>query len=163
MKLPVYSRADLSRTVALVVALPLAAVSTSALAREFRAAATRNEDYPTVQGLRDIGRGVAERGGGRHQLMSDMIRALGAEPIELPDGQVLTALSARLIDGAESNWPCFVITNHYRQAEYYTLIEHSMSPEVFVVSQKAWASLSDATAQRDAATTESIERIRKVE
>jgi hypothetical protein len=46
MKLPVYSRADLSWTVALVVALFLTAVSTSAVAREFRAADTRSEDYP---------------------------------------------------------------------------------------------------------------------
>jgi hypothetical protein len=42
MKLPVYSRADLSRTVALVVAPFLTAVSTSAVAREFRAADTQN-------------------------------------------------------------------------------------------------------------------------
>jgi hypothetical protein len=40
MSLPVYSRAHLSRTVALVVALSLTAVSTSALARGFRAADT---------------------------------------------------------------------------------------------------------------------------
>jgi len=38
MKLPVYSRAHLSRTAALVVAPLLTAVSTSALAREFGAA-----------------------------------------------------------------------------------------------------------------------------
>ena len=42
MKLPVYSRADLSRTVALVVALFLTAVPTSAVAREFRAADTQS-------------------------------------------------------------------------------------------------------------------------
>jgi tripartite ATP-independent transporter DctP family solute receptor len=271
MKLPVYSRADLSRTVALVVALLLAAVSTSAVAREFRAADTQNEDYPTVQALRYMGRVVAERSGGRHQirvfhsrqlgeeketveqtragaidlnrsnvalignfvpamnvlampflfrsiehlqkvldgpigneildsfepygfvglafydsgarsiynsvrpirsiadvkglrirvqqsgLMSDMIRALGAEPIELPYGQVLTALSTKLIDGAENNWPSFVTTGHYKYAGYYTLTEHSMPPEVLVMSQKAWASLSaeDREIFREAATRSS--------
>jgi hypothetical protein len=51
MKLPVYSRAHLSRTVAIVVALFLTAVSTSAVAREFRAADAQSEDYPTVQAL----------------------------------------------------------------------------------------------------------------
>jgi hypothetical protein len=40
----VYSRADLSRTVALVVAPFLPAVSTSAVAREFRAADTRSQE-----------------------------------------------------------------------------------------------------------------------
>jgi tripartite ATP-independent transporter DctP family solute receptor len=256
MKLPVYSRADLSRTVALVVALSLTAVLTSAVAREFRAADTQTEDYPTVQALYYMGSLIEEKTGGRHQirvfhshqlgeeketieqtragaidlnrtnvaligtfvpamnvlampflfrsiehqhkvldgpigneilgsfepygfvglafydsgarsiynsvrpvrsiddikglrlrvqqseLMSDMIRALGAEPVELPYGQVLTGLATKLIDGAENNWPSFVTTNHYKYAGYYTLTEHTMSPEVLVMSQKAWESLS---------------------
>jgi tripartite ATP-independent transporter DctP family solute receptor len=252
----VYRRADLSRTITLVVALLLAAASTSAFAREFRAADTQNEDYPTVQALFYMGSLVAERSGGRHQIkvfhsrqlgeeketieqtragaidlnrtnvaligtmvpamnvlampflfrsiehlqkvldgpigseildsfepygfvglafydsgarsvynsvrpvrsiadlhglrlrvqqseqMSDMIRSLGAEPVELPYGQVLTGLATKLIDGAENNWPSFVTTNHYKYAGYYTLTEHTMSPEVLVMSRKAWTSLS---------------------
>jgi tripartite ATP-independent transporter DctP family solute receptor len=267
MQLPVYSRANLSRTVAPVVALFLAAVWTGAVAREFRAADAQNEDYPTVQALQYLGRLVAERSGGRHhirvfhsrqlgeeketieqtragaidlnrtngalignfvpamnvlampflfrsiehlqkvldgpigneilnsfephgfvglafydsgarsiynsvrpvrsiadikglrlrvqqsELMSDTVKALGAEPIELPYGQVLTALSTGLIDGAENNWPSFVTSGHYKYAGYYTLTEHSMSPEVVVMSQKAWESLSaeDRTIFREAA------------
>jgi tripartite ATP-independent transporter DctP family solute receptor len=252
----VYSRADLSRTAALVVALFLTVAATGALAREFRAADTQNEDYPTVQALRYMGRLITERTGGRHEirvfhshqlgeeketieqtrvgaidlnrtnvalignfvpamnvlampflfrsiehqqkvldgpigaeilnsfepygfvglafydsgarsiynrvrpvrsiadmkglrirvqqseLMSDMIKALGAEPIELPYGQVLTGLATKLIDGAENNWPSFVTTDHYKYAGFYTLTEHTMSPEVLVMSQKAWQSLS---------------------
>jgi tripartite ATP-independent transporter DctP family solute receptor len=253
----VYRRADLSRTNTLVVALLLtAAASTGAFAREFRAADTQNEDYPTVQALHYMGSLVAERSGGRHEIkvfhsrqlgeeketleqtrvgaidlnrtnvaligtmvpamnvlampflfrsiehmqkvldgpigneilgsfepygfvglafydsgtrsiynsvrpvraladlkglrlrvqqseqMSEMIRSLGAEPVELPYGQVLTGLSTKLIDGAENNWPSFVTTGHYRFAGYYTLTDHTMSPEVLVMSQKAWSSLS---------------------
>jgi len=74
--------------------------------------------------------------------MSAMIRALGAEPVELPYGQVLTGLATRLIDGAENNWPSFVTTDHYKHAGFYTLTEHTMSPEVLVMSQKAWSGLS---------------------
>jgi tripartite ATP-independent transporter DctP family solute receptor len=252
----VHSRADLSRTAALVVALFLTVAATRAIAREFRAADTQNEDYPTVQALRYMSALIAERTGGRHQirvfhsrqlgeeketieqtragaidlnrtnvalignfvpamnvlampflfrsiehqqrvldgpigseilgsfepfgfvglafydsgarsiynsvrpvrsiadmkglrlrvqqseLMSDMIRALGAEPVELPYGQVLTGLATKLIDGAENNWPSFVTTDHYKYAGFYTLTEHTMSPEVLVMSQKAWQSLS---------------------
>jgi hypothetical protein len=65
--LPVYRRADLSRIRTLVVALFLTAASTSAFAREFRAADTQNEDYPTVQALPHMGSMVAERSSGRHQ------------------------------------------------------------------------------------------------
>jgi tripartite ATP-independent transporter DctP family solute receptor len=252
----VYSRADLSRTVAVVLALLSVAISTGAVAREFRAADTQSEDYPTVQALLYMGRLVAEKSGGRHQirvfhshqlgeeketieqtragaidlnrinvaligtfvpamnvlampflfrsiehlekvldgpigneildsfepygfvglefydsgarsiynsvrpirsiadvkglrlrvqqseLMSDMIKALGAEPIQLPYGQVLTGLATKLVDGAENNWPSFVTTGHYRYAGYYTLTEHTMSPEVLIMSQKAWENLS---------------------
>jgi tripartite ATP-independent transporter DctP family solute receptor len=252
----VFGRAELQRTVVLVVALLVTAGSTAAVAREFRAADTQNEDYPTVQALRFMGRQITERTGGRHELkvfhsrllgeeketleqtragaidlnrinvalignivpamnvlalpflfrsiehmqkvldgpigtemlgsfepygfvglafydsgarsiynnirpvrsledlrglrirvqqseqMSEMMRALGANPVELPYGQVLTGLATRLIDGAENNWPSFVTTDHYKHAGHYTLTEHTMSPEVLVISLKAWETLS---------------------
>ena len=251
-----FNRATISRAAVIVVALYLAAAGTSAVAREFRAADTQSEDYPTVQALRYMGRLIAENSGGRHEvkvfhshqlgeeketieqtragaidlnrtnatlvgafvpamkvlampflfrsvehlqkvldgpigreildsfephgfvglafydsgarsiynsvrpvrsiadlkglrlrvqqaeLMSEMIRRLGAEPVELPYGQVRTGLATRLIDGAENNWPSFVTTDHYKYAGYYTLTEHTMPPEVLVMSRKAWASLS---------------------
>jgi len=74
-------------------------------------------------------------------LMVKMIKALGAEPVELPYGQVRTGLATKLIDGAENNWPSYVTTDHYKYAGYYTLTEHTMSPEVLVMSKKAWDSL----------------------
>jgi tripartite ATP-independent transporter DctP family solute receptor len=249
-------RADLPRTVLHVVALFLTVAATCASAREFRAADVQAENYPTVQALRFMGRVIAERSGGRHQirifhsgqlgeeketieqtragavdlnrinvaligsflpainvlampflfrsaehlqkvldgpigndilnsfeshgfvglafydsgarsiynsihpvrspadlkglrirvqqsqLMSDMVRALGAEPVALPYGQVLTGLATGLIDGAENNWPSFFTTGHYKYAGFYTMTEHSMSPEVLVMSQKAWQGLS---------------------
>ncbi len=249
-------RADLPRTMKLVLALFLTAASTGVFAREFRAADTQAESYPTVQALHYLGSLIAERTAGRHQInvfhsrqlgeeketleqtragaidlnrtnvaligsmvpamnvlampflfrsvehlqkvldgpigseilgsfepygfvglafydsgarsiynsvrpvtsMADlrglrvrvqqspqmvaMVRSLGADPVELPYGQVLTGLSTRLIDGAENNWPSFVTTDHYKFAGYYTLTEHSMSPEVLVMSLKAWSGLS---------------------
>jgi tripartite ATP-independent transporter DctP family solute receptor len=87
------------------------------------------------------------------EVMVEMIKALGAEPVELPYGQVSTGLSTRLIDGAENNWPSYVTTNHYKLAPYYTLTEHTMGPELLVVSPRAWESLSaeDQNIFRDAA------------
>src|SRR6266481_5786030 len=81
MKLPVYSRADLSRnvTTVAVVALCLAAVPTPAVTREFRVADTQSEDYPTVQALRYMGRLIEERSGGRHQVRVFHSRQLGEE------------------------------------------------------------------------------------
>ncbi len=86
-------------------------------------------------------------------LMVAMIKALGAEPIELPYGQVSTGLSTGLIDGAENNWPSYVMTGHYKLAPHYTLTGHTMGPEVLVMSLRAWESLSaeDRSIFRDAA------------
>ncbi|MGE3150867.1 MAG: TRAP transporter substrate-binding protein [Pseudorhodoplanes sp.] len=87
------------------------------------------------------------------ELMVEMIKALGAQPVELPYGQVGTGLVTKLIDGAENNWPSYVTTGHYKTAPHYTLTQHTMSPEVLVMSLKAWSSLSekDQTIFREAA------------
>ena len=267
-----YRRAVLSRTITLVVTLLCTAVSAGALARDFRAADTQAEEYPTVQALRYMGRLITERTGGRHHLevfpsrqlgeeketleqtragaidlnrtnvaligtmvpavnvlampflfrsldhlhkvldgpigteilnsfqpygfvglafydsgsrsiynrlhpvrtlddlkgmrlrvqrseqMSDMIRALGAVPVELAYGQVLAGLANGLIDGAENNWPSFVTTDHYKYAGYYSLTRHTVSPEVLVMSLKAWNSLSpeDQAIFREAAQRSSL-------
>jgi TRAP-type C4-dicarboxylate transport system substrate-binding protein len=72
------------------------------------------------------------------------MKALGAEPVAMPYGEVMTALSAQLVDGAENNWPSFVTAGHYRVAQFYSETEHTMGPEVLVMSRRAWQELSDA-------------------
>jgi tripartite ATP-independent transporter DctP family solute receptor len=96
------------------------------------------------------------------ELMVNMIAALGAQPIELPYGQVITGLTTKLIDGAENNWPSFVTTNHFKHAKNYTLTEHTMTPEVLVMSLPAWQMLTpdDRKIFRDAAR-ESNRHMRK--
>ena len=79
IKLPVFSRADLLRTVAIVGALFAMAVTTNASAREFRAADTQSEDYPTVQALRYMGRLIEEKTDGRLQIRVFHSRQLGEE------------------------------------------------------------------------------------
>jgi hypothetical protein len=85
MKLPVYSRADLSRTVALVGAPCLTAVSTGAVTREFCAA--------TLQALHDMSRTIAERSGGRRPRTKSM---MASNPVEL-SARRFTTQGARLI------------------------------------------------------------------
>ncbi|HMF24803.1 MAG TPA: TRAP transporter substrate-binding protein [Pseudolabrys sp.] len=89
----------------------------------------------------------------KSELMERMIKALGAQPINLPFRQLLTALSTRLIDGAENNWPSFIRTGHYKVAPFYTLTEHTRGPSVLVMSRRAWDGLSpeDRIIVRDAA------------
>jgi tripartite ATP-independent transporter DctP family solute receptor len=76
------------------------------------------------------------------ELMQNMVKALGATPVSLPYGQVLTALSTNLVDAAENNWPSFVATGHSKVARYYTTTEHTVGPEILIMSQRAWQELS---------------------
>lgn len=93
-----FGRAEIQRTV-FVVALLVTAGAANALAREFRAADTWNEEYPTA--LRFMGRQIAERGNclripvQQSEQTSQMMRALGEAPVELLYGQVLTGLATR--------------------------------------------------------------------
>ncbi|MEJ1159496.1 TRAP transporter substrate-binding protein [Prosthecomicrobium sp. N25] len=75
--------------------------------------------------------------------MVAMISALGADAVPLPYGQVLTGLATGIVDGAENNWPSYVTTDHMRHARFYSLTEHVMTPEVLVMSARAWQSLDE--------------------
>lgn len=75
-------------------------------------------------------------------LMEKMIKALGGSPIALPYGQIGTALTANLVDGAENNWPSYVSANHYKVAPFYTVTEHTMGPEIVIMSRRAWEELA---------------------
>src|SRR3954467_8549397 len=76
--LPVSSR-SVQRALTIVAALWLTAAASIVAAREFRAADTQAEDYPTVQALRLMGRMIAERSGGRDEIRVFHSRQLGEE------------------------------------------------------------------------------------
>lgn len=75
-------------------------------------------------------------------LFVSMVSALGANATPMEFGQVYEALKSGVIDGAENNWPSYESTRHFEVARYYALSEHSMSPEVLVMSKKSWDRLS---------------------
>jgi len=91
-------------------------------------------------------------------LMMEMFAALGAEPVVLPYTRTRTALATGLIDAAENNWPSYVASDHYSVAPYFALTEHTMTPDVLIMSMKAWSSLNptDQNIFRNAARDSSI-------
>ena len=72
------------------------------------------------------------------------MEALGANATPMEFGQVYEALKTGVIDGAENNWPSYESTRHFEVAKHYTLDQHSLSPEVLVMSKIAWDKLSAA-------------------
>lgn len=71
------------------------------------------------------------------------IELLGASPVSIPFGEVYTALQQGVIDGAENNEPSYVQTRHVEVAKFYSDNQHSAVPDYLIVSNKAWARLSD--------------------
>lgn len=71
-----------------------------------------------------------------------LVSALGANPTPMAFGEVYSALQTGVIDGAENNWPSYESTKHFEVAKYYSLTEHSLSPEVLVMSKKSFDKLS---------------------
>lgn len=78
----------------------------------------------------------------KSEIMIDMVRALGGSPTPMSFGEVYTSLASGVIEGAENNWPSYDYTGHYQVARYYSLDEHSMAPEMVVMSLRAWERLS---------------------
>jgi tripartite ATP-independent transporter DctP family solute receptor len=75
-------------------------------------------------------------------LFLDMVNALGANATPMPPGEVYSAIQTGVVDGAENNWPSYDSFRHAEVAKYYSLTEHSMSPEVLVMSKKTFDKLS---------------------
>ncbi len=78
------------------------------------------------------------------RLAEEMVKAMGATPVVISYGQVLTSLATKLVDGAENNWPSYVTTDHFKVAQHYILTEHTMAPELLIMSRKAWDTLDAA-------------------
>ena len=93
----------------------------------------------------------------------DLVNALGANATPMPFGEVYTSLQTGVIDGAENNWPSYESTRHFEVAKFISLTEHSMSPEVLVMSKRSFDKLS--AGDRDivrASAKESVAKMREL-
>ena len=72
----------------------------------------------------------------------DMVKQLGASPTPISWGELYTALQQGVVDGAENNPPSFYLSRHYEVCKYYSIDEHTMIPDVLLVSTHLWDRLS---------------------
>jgi tripartite ATP-independent transporter DctP family solute receptor len=92
-----------------------------------------------------------------------LLQAMGANATPLPYGEVYTALKTGVVDGAENNWPSYDTSRHFEVAKYYAITEHSMAPEMLLMSKKVYDTLTPEEQKiiRDAAK-ESVPYMRKL-
>ena len=83
-----------------------------------------------------------------------MVNALGGSPTPLAYGELYTALQQGVVDAAENNIPSFSLSRHGEVSKYFSLDEHTMVPDVLVISTKAYDGLSEE--HREALKTASM-------
>jgi len=72
----------------------------------------------------------------------DMVAALGANATPMPYGEVYSSIETGVIDGAENNFPSYDTAKHVEVAKFYSLDEHTILPEVFVMNKAAFDKLT---------------------
>lgn len=92
------------------------------------------------------------------QTAIQMVRSLGGSPTPVSWGELYTALQQGVVDGAENNPPSFYSSHHYEVARYFTLNEHTMVPDILIISQYVWEKLGPQEQQwLQQAVDESVE------
>jgi tripartite ATP-independent transporter DctP family solute receptor len=74
---------------------------------------------------------------------NNMVRALGGSPTPISWGELYTALQSGVVDGAENNPPSFYLSHHYEVCKYYSLDEHTIIPDVLIISTNTWSKLDE--------------------
>ncbi len=77
------------------------------------------------------------------KLMAQMVTALGAVPVQMPYGEVYSALELGKVDAAENNWSSYASMKHYEVAPYYTEDAHTRIPEIQLASAHTWEKLTE--------------------
>ncbi len=73
-----------------------------------------------------------------------LVSAMGANATPMPYGEVYTGLKTGLIDAAENNIPSFDTAKHVEAVKIYSKTEHSMAPEILVMSKVVYDKLPKA-------------------
>jgi tripartite ATP-independent transporter DctP family solute receptor len=73
-----------------------------------------------------------------------MIQAIGATPTPMAWGEVYSALQTGVVDGAENNVTALTNGRHGEVCKFYSETEHQIVPDVLVMSDMRWDSLTKA-------------------
>jgi len=77
----------------------------------------------------------------------EMVNTMGGSPTPISFGELYTALQQGVVDGAENNPPSFYSARHYEVCDYYSLDEHTMVPDVLLISTEWWNRLDQQQKQ----------------
>lgn len=92
-----------------------------------------------------------------------MMKALGGIPTPMAQGELYTALQQGVVDGGENNLVVYSDMRHAEVAKIYSRDEHTMVPDVLIVSTKALEKLTpEERAAMQKAADESMQEMKNV-
>lgn len=71
-----------------------------------------------------------------------MIEAMGGSPTPISWGELYSSLAQGVVDGAENNPPSYESSRHFEVAKYFTPDAHTRVPDMLMISNDVWESLS---------------------
>lgn len=71
-----------------------------------------------------------------------MISLMGGSPTPLAYGELYTALQQGVVDGAENNETALDNSRHGEVTRFFSTDEHTMIPDVLVISETSWSGLA---------------------
>ncbi len=71
-----------------------------------------------------------------------LVRSFGASPTPISWGELYTSLQQGVVEGAENNPPSVYTSRHCEICKYYCLDEHTMPPDILLISTKVWNKLT---------------------
>ena len=72
----------------------------------------------------------------------EMMQTFGGSATPVDYGELYTALQSHVVDGAENNAPSITTAYHHEVIKYYTINEHTMCPDVIIISSATWKKLN---------------------
>lgn len=73
----------------------------------------------------------------------EMMAAFGGSAAPVDWGELYTALQSNVVDGAENNTPSITTAFHHEVAKYFIVNEHTMCPDVIIISSATWEKLNE--------------------
>lgn len=76
-----------------------------------------------------------------------MMELLGGSATPLAYGELYTALQQKVVDAAENNETALTLARHGEVSKIFSQDEHTMIPDVLLISEKTWAKLTPTQQQ----------------
>lgn len=103
----------------------------------FRAISNSKHPIKSLADTRDIKLRVPT-----NSIFIDGLQAVGFNTVSMPMTELFSALQQKIVDGQENPAPTLLTSGWYEAQKYLTISNHIMGPNVIMISEKLWTTLT---------------------